>query len=87
MTEPNQPTRVDAVNNVLVGITTILTGANVALPIVVTFIDSVTLLFKAVGVSGPSVKERAELIRAQVVDNRNYLAADIARLEALAGQD
>jgi hypothetical protein len=60
-----------------------LVAANTALPTIFSTVDTVVTIVKAVSGSGPSVKERAELIRQEVAGNAAYLAGDIARLEAL----
>lgn len=63
-----------------------LVTANTALPVIVTTIDTIAATVKAVTGEGPSVKERAEIIRAVVADNERYLDADIARLEQIVAE-
>jgi hypothetical protein len=60
-----------------------LVAGNTALPIILSTVDSVALLVRAATDSGPSVQERAEIIRSVVAENAAYGEAEVARLERL----
>lgn len=77
--QPGKPT----VASVLTDVTKILVTANTALPIVVSLVDAIALMIKGATDRGPSIAERAEIIRGQVAENKAYLDADIARLDAV----
>jgi hypothetical protein len=60
-----------------------LVTANTTLPIILDSVAAVSLIVKAATGQGPSVQERAEVIRAAVAANKTYGEAEIARLEAM----
>lgn len=60
-----------------------LVAANTALPVILDTVAGIAMLIRGATGSGPSVAERAEIIRAEVAKNDAYGKAEIARLEAL----
>lgn len=60
-----------------------LVAANTTLPVIVDTIAGIALLIKGATGIGPSVRERAEIIRAQVAENAAFGADEIARLDAM----
>lgn len=71
------------VNDAIVAVTQVLVSANTALPILLTTIDAVALLIQAATGSGPSVAERAEIIRANIQQARAFRDGELERLQAL----
>lgn len=65
-----------------------LVTANTAVPVILDTVGAVTLLVKAATGSGPTVRERAEVIRSEIAGNDAYGHAEVARLEAkIAAED
>lgn len=63
----------------------VLVTANTTLPVILDSVAAVSMIVKAATGSGPSVRERAEIIRQAVAGNDAYGQAEIARLEMLNG--
>lgn len=68
---------------VLENVTQLLLAANVATPIIGGTIMSIAAIIKGVTGSGPSLKELADMLEAQIGKNDAVLRAEIARLESL----
>ena len=79
----SQPTDTPTAAKIIADITKYLIAANTGLPVIVSLVDSVMLLFKGAGAEGPTVKERAEIIRANIGEARAFRDAELARLDAL----
>lgn len=60
-----------------------LVAANATIPIILDTVAGVTLLVRAATGLGPSVRERAAIIRAGVAGNEAYGQAELARIDAL----
>lgn len=60
-----------------------LVAANTAVPIVLDTIGAITLLVKAATGSGPTLAERAAIIREEVAANDAYGHAALATIDAL----
>jgi hypothetical protein len=60
-----------------------LVTVNTALPVILTTIDMIALAIKGATGSGPTVAERAEIIRANISAGRQYRDEELARLDAL----
>lgn len=71
------------VNDAIIAVTKTLISANTALPIILTTVDAVALLIQAATGKGPTVAERAEIIRGQIAEARAFRDGEVARLEAI----
>ena len=60
-----------------------LVAANASLPIILDTVAGVTLLVKAATGSGPTVQERAAIIREAVAGNDAYGKAELERIDAI----
>lgn len=62
-----------------------LVAANAAIPVIIDSVAAFVLIFKAATGAGPSVAERAAIIREQVATNAAYGKAALEEIDALLG--
>lgn len=72
-----------SVNDAIIAVTKTLISANTALPIILTTVDAVSLLIQAATGKGPSVTERAEIIRSNIAVARDFRDGEVERLDAI----
>jgi hypothetical protein len=70
---------------ILADITALLSGANVAVPLIFGVVSSISMIIKGVTGSGPTLVELADKMEAQLGANDANIKAEIARLKGIVG--